>query len=109
MFDENLPRKLTFVPSRATSHATDFGAHPSDDELWEHARVRHLTIITKDSDFAKRVQFSDPPPWVVLLAFGNLRRREYHLLLARAWLQVELLLKTHKLVTVHANGLVSAM
>ena len=40
---------------------------------------------------------------MVHLRFGNLRRREFHALLARVWPQVEALLKTHKLVNVHAD------
>jgi hypothetical protein len=40
-----------------------------------------------------------PPPWVVHLRFGNLRRREFHTVLARAWR----LLLTHKLVNVYTD------
>ena len=44
-----------------------------------------------------------PPPWVVHLRFGNLRRKEYHAHLTRVWPQVEALLKSHKLVNVYAD------
>jgi predicted nuclease of predicted toxin-antitoxin system len=46
---------------------------------------------------------SGPPPWVVRLAFGNLRLRDYHAVLARAWPQIEALLPNHKLLIVHAD------
>jgi len=46
---------------------------------------------------------SQPPPWVVRLAFGNVRLHEYHQILARAWPEIETLLPTHKLLIVHAN------
>ena len=46
-----------------------------------------------------------PPPWVVHLRFGNLRRNEFHALLARVWPQIERLLKSHKLVNVYSDRL----
>jgi predicted nuclease of predicted toxin-antitoxin system len=42
---------------------------------------------------------------VVHLRFGNLRKNDFHALLARVWPQVEALLKTHKLVNVHRDRL----
>ena len=39
------------------------------------------------------------------LRFGNLRRNEYHTLLARRWPQIESLLKTNKLVNVYLDRL----
>lgn len=46
---------------------------------------------------------SNPPQWIVHLRFGNLRKREFHDLLARLWPQVEALLPKHKLVIVYAD------
>jgi predicted nuclease of predicted toxin-antitoxin system len=50
-----------------------------------------------------RIILRSPPPWVVHLRFGNLRRREFHAVLARVWPQVEGLLETHKLVNVYTD------
>lgn len=57
-------------------------------------------IVTKDADFSHRVMLTEPPPWVVHLRVGNLRRREYHQFLFRVWLQIEKLLPEHKLLAV---------
>jgi predicted nuclease of predicted toxin-antitoxin system len=65
--------------------------------------MQDLVIATKDADFSGRIILQSPPPRVVHLRFGNLRRGEFHALLARVWPQVEGLLKTHKLVSVHAD------
>ena len=46
---------------------------------------------------------SAPPPWIVHLRFGNLRRKEYHALLAKMWPHIEALLPTHKLICVYAD------
>ena len=103
LLDENLPRRLTFTPSLPITHATELGASRSDALLWEYASEHHLAIVSKDADFSSRIMLSTPPPWVVRLALGNLRLREYHAVLARAWPTIEALLPAHKLLIVHAD------
>jgi hypothetical protein len=44
-----------------------------------------------------------PPPWVVHLRFGNLRRHDFHSALARLWPAIEALLPMHKLVNVYLD------
>jgi predicted nuclease of predicted toxin-antitoxin system len=102
-FDENLPSRIRLVPSLLLIPATELGASPTDSQLWEFARQRELVIVSKDADFSERIILHAPPPWVVHLRFGNLRRNEFHALLVRVWPQVETLLKTHKLVNVYAD------
>ena len=108
LFDENLPRGLTFEPSLPVFHATNLGVKPTDEALWEHAKSADLALVTKDSDFAKRIRATSPPPRVVLLEIGNLKKRDYHALLARLWPQIEYFISRHKLVIVHDGGLISA-
>jgi len=69
----------------------------SDTLLWRYALERELVIVSKDADFSHRMMTTSPPPWVVHLRFGNLRRRDFHALLARLWPRVEALLPAHKL------------
>jgi predicted nuclease of predicted toxin-antitoxin system len=103
LLDENLPRRLTFTPSLPVTHATDLATSPTDTLLWAHARAHRLAIVSKDADFSDRIMLDEPPPWVVRLAFGNLRLRDYHAVLARAWPGIEALLPQHKLLIVHAD------
>src|SRR4051812_37328857 len=103
MLDENLPRRLTFTPSLPITHANDLAPSPTDTLLWDHARTHRLAIVSKDADFSDRIMLSAPPPWVVRLAFGNLRLHDYHAVLARAWPHIEALLPAHKLLIVHAD------
>ncbi len=103
LLDENLPGKLTFSPSLPVSHALDLGDNPTDSELWLYAKSRQWVIVTKDADFSDRVLVSTPPPWIVSLRFGNMRRKEFHRFLATVWPQVESLLPANKLVCVYAD------
>jgi predicted nuclease of predicted toxin-antitoxin system len=103
LFDQNLPSRLRFEPSLPSVPLSDLGPKPTDTQVWEFARQRRLVIVSKDADFSQRIITSTPPPWVVHLRFGNLRRSEFHTRLARAWPQIEALLKTHKLVNVYLD------
>lgn len=109
LFGENLPTRLTFTPSLPVVHSTGIAiaANPSDTAVWDHARAAELVIVTKDADFSHRIMLSKPPPWVVHLRFGNVRRKAFHALLAKVWPQVEALLPAHKLVCVYADRIES--
>ena len=101
LFDENIPRQTTLVASFPISYATDLGGSVSDTEIWAYAKQHSLAIITKDTDFSNRIIVSSPPPWIVHLRFGNLKRRDYHEFLSRVWPQIEKLLPAHKLINVY--------
>jgi predicted nuclease of predicted toxin-antitoxin system len=103
LLDENLPGGLGFQPSLPVSHALDLGGNPTDSELWFHAKIQRLVIVTKDADFSDRILVNTPPPWIVHLRFGNMRRKEFHRFLAAVWPQVESLLPANKLVCVYAD------
>ena len=100
LLDENLPHRLVFAPSLPVIHTAALGANPTDSQLWEHARNNRLVIVTKDADFSGRIILASPPPWVVHLRFGNLRRKQFHALLTQVWPRVEALLPAHKLINV---------
>lgn len=102
LLDQNVPAQLTFAPSLPViaAAALGLGENPTDTILWNHARENRLAIVSKDGDFSNRMILATPPPWVVHLRFGNLRRREYHAHLARVWPQVEAMLPAHKIVNV---------
>lgn len=104
-FDENLPARLRFSPKLPIVPIFKIGRNPSDSQIWEFARKHDLVIVSKDADFSDRIIINTPPPRVVHLRFGNLRRNEFHVLLARVWPQIETLLKSHKLVHVYADRL----
>ena len=105
LFDENLPQRIQFSPSLSVVSISEVGLSPTDSEVWEFARKRELVIVSKDPDFYDRIIVQRPPPWVVHLRFGNLRKKDFHVLLSRVWPNVETLLKSHKLVNVYSDRL----
>ena len=105
LFDENLPARLRFSPKLPIVPVSNVGKIPSDSQIWEFARRRELVIVSKDADFSDRIITNSPPPRVVHLRFGNLRKNEFHALLARVWPRIETLLKSHKLVNVYSDRL----
>ncbi|WP_158218603.1 DUF5615 family PIN-like protein [Synechococcus sp. 1G10] len=103
IFDENVPRQLRFQPSLPFTHVAELGRGMSDGEIWEYARLQELVIVTKDTDFSNRIMLQTPPPWVVHLRFGNMRRSEFQAFLARIWMRIEALLPHNKLVNVYLD------
>jgi predicted nuclease of predicted toxin-antitoxin system len=105
LLDENLPSKLRFTPLLPVQHSKDLGDSVADADLWSYAKANDLVIVTKDADFSDRILVSEPPPRIVHLRFGNLRRNEFHAHLASVWTKVEELLKNHKLVNIYLDRL----
>lgn len=107
LFDENLPINIQFSPSLPVEHVTDLGESLSDTEIWEYAKANDLAVVTKDADFSDRIIISEPPPRIIHLRFGNMRKRDFHAFLARVWPRLEVLIKTHKLVNVYLDSIES--
>lgn len=105
LFDENLPIHILFSPAWPVEHVTDLGERLSDTEIWEYAKTNNLVIVTKDADFSDRIITSSPPPRVIQLRFGNMRKRDFHAFLSRVWPKIEALIETHKLVNVYLHSL----
>src|SRR5260370_41720850 len=101
LFDSNLPSLIQFAPAFPVIHARSLGDNPTDTDLWEHARLHDLAIVSKDADFSNRIIVQSPPPRVVHLRFGNLQRREFHTLLARVGPRIEFLIQGHNLVNAY--------
>jgi len=107
LFDENLPAVSGLNSTFPIVHATTLGARMSDSALWEHAKRHDLAIVTKDADFSQRIILVSPPPRVVHLRIGNLRRRDFETWLTGRWSRIETAAKSHKLVNVFLNRIQS--
>ena len=101
LLDENLPGRLTVQTRLPLLSSVELaGRMATDETLWEMARRKELVLVTKDADFSERMLISEPPPWIVHLRFGNLRRRDFYRVLEQLWPRVEALLPEHKLINV---------
>lgn len=103
--DENLPQTLARVFGSTAVHVTHLGPRMSDHELWKYGGQHNGIIVTKDADFFDRLAIEGPPPSVVWIRTGNLRRLELEALLARVWPEVVNLLETASLVEIHSDRL----
>ena len=82
-------------------HVKDLDDTWSDETIWQYARENNLIIITKDADFSLKVLYKGVPPKVIHLKFGNLRIKELHELMTKAWQRIELLLQDNSLINVY--------
>lgn len=104
LFDENVPSCLSIVPSNPLLGSRDaIRPRATDRQIWDFAKRNECAIVSKDVDFSDLILASQPPPWMVHLRLGNLRRRDYHRLLAQVWPRIESLLPEHKLIRVYAD------
>ena len=75
LFDANLsdrivPRILDLFPD--STHIKSVGLEQADDAtVWEWAKERGFTIVSKDTDFYQRSIVSEHPPKVIWLRLGN--------------------------------------
>jgi len=107
LFDENLPAVSGLSTKFPVLHVISLGPRLSDSELWKHAKRHDLAIVTKDADFSQRIILASPPPRVVHLRVGNMRRRDFETWLTGCWPQIEKAVKKHKLVNVFRDRIQS--
>jgi len=101
--DENLPRTLGGRLGRPAVHATDRGVRLTDQEIWEKGRSDDGVVLTQDADFFDRIVVHGPPPQVVWVRTGNMRRRELEDCLVAARPEIERLLTESALVEVYRD------
>jgi predicted nuclease of predicted toxin-antitoxin system len=103
ILDENVPKRITFTPQLPVISASMLGHSLSDSSIWELAYSKRYGIITKDADFTARIVLTSPPPWIIHLRIGNMRKREFHAFLQQIWPRIEQLLPEHKLINVYRD------
>jgi predicted nuclease of predicted toxin-antitoxin system len=105
LIDENLPTSLAKQLPGECSHATDIGTQPSDSQLWNIARERDWIILTRDTDFFDRIMLQGPPPKVIWVRLGNIRKADLQEMLIRLWPEICRLLIDADLVEIHPTAL----
>lgn len=103
LIDVNLPRYFPLWAEDSYLHQCDLGDDWPDSKIWEFARDKNLTVVTKDSDFSSRVMFHAPPPKIIHIRLGNMKIKQLHEALSAVWPKILNLNETCKLVTVFAD------
>lgn len=92
LFDENLSPKL---PERLaelfpdSSHVRDVNLKSADDPVvWQYAKDKDFTIVSKDSDLHQRSFVLGHPPKVIWVRLGNCSTNDVEELLRRNFLFV---------------------
>ena len=82
LIDVNLPYYFSYWRSDEYIHQIDLQNDADDYEIWQYAKERGLTIVTKDADFSDRMLLSEPPPRVIHIRIGNVSMRVFTILWA---------------------------
>ena len=105
LIDVNLPYYFSLWNSEEYIHLKDIDQEWSDDKVWDYALENNLTIITKDSDFSKKILLKNPPPKIIHIKLGNMRQNELYLTLSKMWEDILDMNKKYKLVNVYKTGI----
>ncbi len=108
IIDANLPYYFSLWSNREEYiHIGDINLNMNDDDIWNYAKEKSLTIITKDKDFSNRILFNDPPPKVIHLKIGNLKLKSLYTFLSKSLTEILSHSETYKLVNVFIDKIES--
>ena len=100
LVDVNLPNRFSLWKGKDFVHQINIDDKWTDAQIWSYAGENNLTIITKDADFSNRIIFHKPPPKVIHIRLGNMKMREFFIVMTSVWEDVVSLSADHKLVNV---------
>ena len=103
LIDVNLPRRFSLWLQYDCVYVTDIDPSWTDTDIWRHAATETRTIVSKDADFSERVLLSNDGPSVIHVKVGNVRMRDLHVLLFRAWPEATKLAASSRLVTIYRD------
>jgi predicted nuclease of predicted toxin-antitoxin system len=102
LVDENLPASIA-RDCCESEHALSLGHRPTDTELWKTAKAKGRVILTKDADFFNRLMAEGPPPKVIWLRVGNMRRHKLESFFRTCWPSIAKLLEDYDLIEVFSH------
>lgn len=101
IIDANLPLLFSLWNNKKFIHVYELNDEMSDEEIWNYAKERELTIVTKDADFSLKVLYYGAPPRVIHLRIGNMKMDSLHSFLQKNWNEIENISKSHRLTNVY--------
>ena len=103
LIDENLPRTLQFEGKHKFLHIVDINRQMSDTQIWHYAKENDCIIITKDADFYNRMVLYGPPPKVIWIRLGNMRRKQFEHKILNLWSQILQEIKNYNLLEIYED------
>ena len=98
IIDENLPDNFPLWNNPSFSHVLKIKEISSDSDIWQHALINNLIIVTKDTDFYFRFLSAQKSTKIVWLRVGNLRKKELQFFAERVWSKIKVLWETHSFI-----------
>ncbi len=100
LIDAKLPYYFSLWAIDEYIHVKYINDEWSDSQIWQYAKERNLTIVTKDADFSDRMLLNEPPPRIIHIKLGNMKMKAFHALISSIWEEVCELSKQYKLVRI---------
>ncbi len=88
-------------------HVVELNRRWLDSSIWEYARNKDMTILTKDYDFYDRIISDAPPPRVIHFRLGNMKRKDFQAFATANWEKIRLLSEQNKLVIVYQEEILT--
>ncbi len=101
LIDANLPYYFSLWNNADYLHVKDLDDSWSDDQIWEYAKREQLIIITKDADFSLKVLYKGAPPKVIHFKTGNMKIKDFHIIVSKVWELVENNIKENSLINIY--------
>lgn len=105
LIDENLPFSLGVRLGLDYIHASQIAEQASDSLLWKWAREHDYVVLTRDTDFFDRLLRHGPPPKVIWIRLGNIRKNDLLRVIEARWPAIEQQILSHDLVEIYADHL----
>ncbi len=100
LIDANLPRWMSVWSGADFEYVVDIDPSLSDRKIWDYAKPRSLTIVTKDADFTDRALLSPGDVNVIHFRTGNMKIKSFEEFLQITWDIICAYNADHQIVTV---------
>lgn len=103
LIDVNLPSRFSVWAGDEYEHVIHINDELKDSEIWQYAKEKNMTIVTKDTDFSDMIMMNTPPPRVIHIKLGNMKMKDFHQKISNIWSDVCCMSEEYKLVRVYEN------
>ena len=107
LLDVNMPKYFGEWQPPLFQHVVDIDRTWTDTKIWDYARSKDLTILTKDYDFYDRIIADGPPPRIIHFRLGNKKLKDFQAFALTNWEEIKNLSDQNKLVIVYEDEILT--